>query len=41
MEAAYKLSGHRGREGMLRKAVELYWLIEMYVSFTDWMQMFK
>jgi hypothetical protein len=36
MEAAHELSGHRGREGTLRKVVEWYWWPEMYVDLKDW-----
>jgi len=37
MEVAHELSWHRGREGMLRKVVERYWLPEMYVDVIDWL----
>ena len=38
MEAAHELSGHRGREGTLRRVVERYWCPEMYVDVKDWVK---
>jgi len=39
MDAANELSGLCGREGTLRKIVELYWSSEMYVNIKDWVKM--
>jgi len=36
MKGANELSGHRGREGTLRKVVQRYWWPEMYVDVKDW-----
>ena len=38
LEAAHELSGHRGREGTLRKVVERDWWPEMYVDVKDWVK---
>jgi hypothetical protein len=41
IETAHELSGHRGREGTLRKVVEWYWWLEMYVDVKGWVKTYE